>query len=386
MYALAALRAVREVPFVDLRRQHAAMRAELQTAFDRVLASGRFVLDEEVRGLEAEFADLCGVRHCIGVSSGTAALTLALIAAGVEEGDQVIVPAHTYIATALAVLHAGGVPRFCDVDEGTGLIDVRSAAEAFTSRTVAVVPVHLYGQVCDMEAVERFARRRGLLVIEDAAQAHGARWNGARAGSFGSAAAFSFYPTKNLGALGDGGAICTNDDAIAERCRRLRNLGQRRKGEHVEAGFNARLDELQAAMLRAKLPSLDATNGARRAWAALYREVLPTGSRPVAEDQRGECVYHLFPVRVPGRDTVKARLHALGIQTGIHYWPAAHRQQPFASGRFRQRSEYAAGTELTAAVRWSQEVLSLPMFAELTRAEVLGVAAALSGAVGEATG
>ncbi len=386
MVALAAFRAVREVPFVDLRRQHASMRAELQAGFDRVVADGRFILGPEVEKLESEFAELSGVRHCIGVASGTAALTLALVAAGVEEGDQVIVPAHTFIATALAVLNAGAVPRFCDVDEGTGLIDVRSAADAVTSRTVAVVPVHLYGQVCDMDAVERFARRRGLLVIEDAAQAHGARWKGARAGSFGDAAAFSFYPSKNLGALGDGGAICTNDDEIAERCRRLRNLGQRRKGEHVEAGFNERLDELQAAMLRAKLPSLDAANGARRAWAALYREVLPEGSRPVVEDQRGECVYHLFPVRVAGRDTVKARLHALGIETGIHYWPAAHRQQPFASGRFRQRSDYAPGTELTAAVRWSQEELSLPMFPELTRAEVLAVAAALSGAVGEEHG
>jgi dTDP-4-amino-4,6-dideoxygalactose transaminase len=381
---LAAFRAVREVPFVDLGRQHASMRAELQAAFDRVLAEGRFILGPEVEGFEAEFAELCGVRHCIGMASGTAALTLALIAAGVEEGDQVIVPAHTYISTALAVLHAGGIPRFCDVDEGTGLIDVRSAGQACTSSTVAVIPVHLYGQVCDMDAVERFARRRGLLVIEDAAQAHGARWKGARAGSLGDAAAFSFYPSKNLGGLGDGGAVCTNDDGIAERCRRLRNVGQRRKGEHVEAGFNERLDELQAAMLRVKLPSLDAANGARRAWASLYREVLPTAGRPVVEDHRGECAYHLFPVRVARRDAVKARLHALGIQTGIHYWPAAHRQQPFASGRFGQRSLYAPGTELSAAVRWSQEELSLPMFPELTRAEVLSVASALSGAVGEA--
>jgi dTDP-3-amino-3,4,6-trideoxy-alpha-D-glucose transaminase len=382
MYAFTALRAVREVPFVDLGRQHAAMRSELRTAFEHVLADGRFILGPEVERLETDFAELCDVRHCIGVSSGTAALTLALIAAGVEEGDQVIVPAHTYIATALAVVNAGAVPRFCDVDESTGLIDVRSAEEAVSSRTVAVIPVHLYGQVCDMDAIERFARRRSLLVIEDAAQAHGARWNGARAGSFGDVAAFSFYPSKNLGALGDGGAICTDDDAIAERCRRLRNLGQRRKGEHVEPGFNERLDELQAAMLRLKLPTLDAANGARRAWASLYREVLPTAARPIREDSRGECVYHLFPIRVARRDAVKAQLHSLGVQTGIHYWPAAHRQLPFASGRFRQRSEYAAGN-LTQAVRWSQEELSLPMFPELTRAEVLAVTTALSGVVEE---
>jgi dTDP-4-amino-4,6-dideoxygalactose transaminase len=235
-----------------------------------------------------------------------------------------------------------------------------------------------------MDEVGRFARRHGLLVVEDAAQAHGARWEGARAGSFGDAAAFSFYPSKNLGGLGDGGAICTDDEAIAERCRRLRDLGQRRKGEHVEAGFNERLDELQAAMLRIKLPRLDAANGARRAWAALYREVLPTACRTVMEDRRGECIYHLFPIRVAGRDAVKARLHSLGIQTGIHYWPAVHRQPPFASGRFRQRSEYTPRTELTAALRWSQEELSLPMFPELTRGEVLTVAEALSASVEKA--
>jgi dTDP-4-amino-4,6-dideoxygalactose transaminase len=311
--------AVADVPFVDLGLQHAAIRGELQEAFDKVLAENTFILGREVSQFEDEFAELCGVRHCIGVASGTAALTLALIAAGVEEGDQVIVPAHTFIATALAVVHAGASPRFCDVHEGTGLIDVESAAEALTSRTAAIVPVHLYGQVCDMDAVGRFARNHGLLVIEDAAQAHGARWKGARAGSFGDAAAFSFYPSKNLGALGDGGAICTDDDEVAERCRRLRDLGQRRKGEHIEPGFNERLDELQAAMLRVKLPRLEAANGARRAWAALYREVLPSSVTPLTEDRRGECVNHLFPIRLARRDAIKAELQRRGIQTGIHY-------------------------------------------------------------------
>lgn len=378
--------AVAEVPFVDLSQQHAAISSELRSAFDQVLAGSDFILGQEVERFEHEFAELCGVRHCVGVASGTAALTLALIAAGVEEGDQVIVPAHTYIATPLAVIHAGAVPRFCDVDEATGLIDVDSAADALSNRTAAVIPVHLYGQVCDMDAIGRFARNHGLLVVEDAAQAHGARWQRTRAGSFGDAAAFSFYPSKNLGGLGDGGAICTDDDEVAERCRRLRNLGQRRKGEHVEVGFNERLDELQAAMLRVKLPRLDAANGARRAWAALYREVLPLGATPVAEDRRGECVYHLFPVRVARRDAVKAQLQRRGIRTGIHYWPAAHRQLPFTSGRFRQRTDYAPGMELTAAVRWSQDELSLPMFPELTRSQVLAVAAGLSEALEEVTG
>jgi dTDP-3-amino-3,4,6-trideoxy-alpha-D-glucose transaminase len=378
--------AVAEVPFVDLGQQHASISGELRAAFDKVLADGNFILGTEVDRFEQEFAELCGVRHCVGVASGTAALTLSLIAAGVEEGDQVIVPAHTYIATPLAVIHAGAVPRFCDVDEATGLIDLDSAGDALSNRTTAVIPVHLYGQVCDMDAVGRFARSHGLLVVEDAAQAHGARWHRARAGSFGDAAAFSFYPSKNLGALGDAGAICTDDDEIAERCRRLRDLGQRRKGEHVEVGFNERLDELQAAMLRVKLPRLDAANGARRAWAALYREVLPTAATPVAEDRRGECVYHLFPIRVARRDAVKAQLQRHGIGTGIHYWPAAHRHLPFTSGRFRQRSDYASGVELDAAVRWSQDELSLPMFPDLTRSQVLAVAAGISEALEEATG
>jgi dTDP-3-amino-3,4,6-trideoxy-alpha-D-glucose transaminase len=351
--------------------------------FDSVLADGRFVLDDEVDAFEEEFAELCGVRYAVGVASGTAALTLALIAAGVNKGDEVIVPAHTYIASALAVVHAGATPSFCDVDEATGLIDLRSASQVLTRRTTAVMPVHLYGQVCDMDAVLEFGRRHSLLVVEDAAQAHGARWNEGRAGSFGDVAGFSFYPTKNLGALGDGGAVCTDDEEIAERCRRLRNLGQRRKGEHIEAGYNERLDELQAAMLRVKLPRLEASNGARRAWSALYREMLPPECKPLSEDPRADCVYHLFPIRVEDRDSLKARLHALGVETGIHYWPAVHRQQPFATGRFRRPKNQGPRTNLGNALRWSQEELSLPMFPELTRSEVITVAESLYAAITE---
>lgn len=375
MSATTIPKASAEIPFVDLSRHNGAISSELRSAFDSVLDDGGFVLGAEVDEFEAEFADFCGVRHCVGVGSGTAALTLALLAAGVGSGDEVIVPAHTYIATALGVLHAGAVPRFCDVDEGTGLIDIRSAAEVLSTRTVAMIPVHLYGQACDMEAVERFARRRGLLVVEDAAQAHGARWEGRRAGSLGHVAAFSFYPSKNLGALGDGGAICTDDDAIALRSRRLRNLGQRQKGEHVEAGFNERLDGIQAAMLRIKLRRLDADNAARRERAARYRELLPDACRQLVEDPRGECVHHLFPIRIADRDRVRAALDALGVRTGVHYWPAVHRQQPFAN-HFRHDNGHGP-THLDTAVRWSEEELSLPMFAELTDEEVRGVAEAI---------
>jgi dTDP-4-amino-4,6-dideoxygalactose transaminase len=376
--------ATAEVPFVDLRRHNLPIAAELRAAFDAVLQDGGFVLGEEVDAFEAEFADYCGVRHCVGVGSGTAALTLALLAAGVQDGDDVIVPAHTYIATALGVLHAGAIPRFCDVDDATGLIDLRSAAEVLSTRTVAVIPVHLYGQVCDMEAVARFARRHGLLVVEDAAQAHGARWEGARAGSLAHVGAFSFYPSKNLGALGDGGALCTDDDAIAERSRRLRNLGQRRKGEHTDPGFNERLDGVQAAMLRIKLRGLDAQNAARRERAALYREGLPEACRPLAEDPRGECVYHLFPIRVADRDQLAARLDRRGVRTGVHYWPAVHRQPPFAAIGPRDRNGHGP-THLGTAVSWTEEELSLPMFAELTPAEVARVTEAIEEALEEAS-
>ena len=376
-------RATAEVPFVDLGRNNLAIADELRTAFDSVLQDGGFVLGEEVDAFEAEFADYCGVGHCVGVGSGTAALTLALLAAGVQSGDEVIVPAHTYIATALGALNAGAIPRFCDVDDETGLIDLRSAAEVLSTRTVAVIPVHLYGQVCDMEAVERFARRHGLLVVEDAAQAHGARWETARAGSLGHVGAFSFYPSKNLGALGDGGAICTDDDAIAERTRRLRNLGQRRKGEHVEAGFNERLDGLQAAMLRIKLRGLDGGNAARRERAAQYRDELPEACRPLTEDPRGECVYHLFPIRVADRDGLAALLDRRGVRTGVHYWPAVHRQPAFAANGLRDRNGHGP-TYLGNAVSWTEEELSLPMFAELTPAEVTRVTEAIGEALEEA--
>ena len=304
---------------------------------------------------------------------------LALLAAGIQPGDEVIVPAHTYVATALAVLHAGGTPVFCDVEDESGLIDVRSAADAVSSRTAAIIPVHLYGQLCEMDAITALAREQSLIVVEDAAQAHGAGGATGRAGSFGDASAFSFYPSKNLGALGDGGAVCTNDEEIASRVRRLRNLGQRRKGEHLEVGFNERLDGLQAAMLRVKLKGLEQGNAARRRLAALYREMLPEDCCSLPQDVDRTCVYHLFPVRVAHRDRVQASLRRRGVRTGVHYWPAAHRQPAVAS-----RIEPL--TEPTVAMRWSEEELSLPMFAELTGEEVMRVTDALSGALAEVNG
>jgi dTDP-4-amino-4,6-dideoxygalactose transaminase len=360
------------IPLVAIERQHQALAPELRAAFERVVGASAFILGEEVERFEAEFSAYCGVRHCVGVASGTAALTLAMQAAGVGRGDEVIVPAHTFVASALGVVHAGATPAFCDVDDATGLLDLDSAGDAVTGRTAAILAVHLYGQVCDMDAVHSFARRHGLAVFEDAAQAHGAALDGRRAGSFGTAAAFSFYPSKNLGALGDGGAICTDDDELADRARMLRDLGRRGRQPHSVAGYNERLDGLQAAMLHLKLPHLDAWNEARRRHAITYRELLGGSLRILEEREEGSCIYHLFPVRTAERDELAARLAKAGIQAGIHYSPAVHAQPVFADlglqGRF------------PVAEAWAAEELSLPIFPELRRSEVERVAGICVGA------
>lgn len=349
------------VPFGHLSVQHAQLRAELLAAFDRVTEARTFILGEEVDRFEQAFADYCGTAHCVGVASGTAALTLGLLALGIEQDDEVIVPAHTFIASALGIIHAGARPVFCDVDRGTGLIDLDAAAAAVTTRTAAILPVHLYGQLCDMYGVQALADRHGLAVLEDAAQAHGATYDGRPAGSFGVAAAFSFYPSKNLGALGDGGAICTDSGDVAARARVLRNLGQRQKGQHVAAGFNERLDGVQAALLGVKLPYLDGWNERRRHNAVAYRRLLPDSIGLLEERPASPCVYHLFPVRVAHRQTLADGLAARGIQTGVHYSPALHQQPPLA--------QYGHEA-LPCAEAWAAEVLSLPMSESLTRAEI----------------
>jgi dTDP-4-amino-4,6-dideoxygalactose transaminase len=344
-----------------------------------LLGSSAFILGEEVERFEADFASFCGVEHCVGLASGTAALTLGLQAAGIGRGDEVIVPAHTFAASALAVVHAGALPVFCDVELGTGLIDPASAAAALSPRTAVVMAVHLYGQICDMEALTLLADRRGLLLVEDAAQAHGARLNGRRAGAFGDFSAFSFYPSKNLGALGDGGAICTNDAEIAQRALELRNIGQRGKGEHVSLGYNERLDGLQAACLRVKLPHLDLWNAARRAHAQRYGAALG-GVLGLLEEQPGaEPIYHVYPVRTLSRDALADSLADQRIEYGIHYTHAVH-QQPM----FSELPAASRPLELPIAERWAREELSLPMFAELSEAEVDRViAACLSAALGQ---
>jgi len=359
------------VPFVGLARQHALLGGELRAAFERVVGADGFILGGEVEAFEREFAAYCEASECVGVASGTAALALVLIAAGIGPGDEVLVPGHTFIASALGVLHAGATPVFCDVQRDTGLIDADAAAALVGPRTAAVIAVHLYGQVCEMEQVNALAARHGLFVLEDAAQAHGATRDGRRAGSLGDAAAFSFYPSKNLGALGDGGAVCTGDAQLAARVSELRHLGQRGKGEHVVIGCNERLDGLQAALLRVKLPHLDGWNAARRRHSLHLREELPEELVVLGERSATPCVYHLFPVRHPARDRLAELLRGDGIQVGLHYTPAAHRHAAFADLPARSRP-----VELPEAEAWAGEELSLPMFAELSDAEVQRMAVA----------
>jgi len=361
------------VRFVALERLHSQIEEELTGAFARLLRSSAFTLGAEVEEFEARFAGYCGAEHCVGVSSGTAALTLMLRAYEIGPGDEVIVPAHTFMASALAVAHVGATPVLCDVDDGTGLIDPEAARAAITTRTAAILPVHLYGQACDMDAIDAVARAHGLLVLEDAAQAVGATYRTRRVGSLGAAAGFSFYPGKNLGALGDGGAICTDDQLIAERLRRLRNLGQRAKGEHVELGYNERLDGLQAALLTVKLRYLDRWTAARRERAAAYRDLLGSTITLLEERPESPCVYHLFPTRFEQRDEVAEVLSSHGIETGVHYSQAVHQHVAWTGHPLRH------GT-LPVAEAWAAQELSLPMHPNLTPPEIERVADALDAA------
>jgi dTDP-4-amino-4,6-dideoxygalactose transaminase len=358
------------VRFGALERQHAVIEDQLRDAFDRVLSRNAFILGEEVERFEEEFARYCQTEHCVGVSSGTAALSLMLRASGIGPGDEVIVPAHTFIASALAVSHVGALPVLCDVHDGSGLIDADAARALVGPKTAAIIAVHLYGQACDIPAIEEFARPQGLLVLEDAAQAHGACYDGRTVGSLGAAAAFSFYPSKNLGALGDGGAICTDDEWLAGRVRRLRNLGQQRKGEHLELGYNERLDGLQAALLRVKLPHLDRWNAARRQHAIRYREMLPDTLRLLEESPESPCTYHLFPVRVTNRDAVAASLGMSGIETGVHYEPAVHQHPVWESEPLRHGI-------VPNSEAWAAEELSLPIHPDLQPDEIERVAEAM---------
>ena len=360
------------IPFVDLRAQHRALGEELDQAIGGVLSRAEFVLGSEVQAFEEAFADYCGVRHAVAVNSGTSALHLALIAAGVGPGDEVITVPFTFVATVLAIDMAGATPVFVDIDPLTYTMDPHALAAAVTPRTRAILPVHLYGQPADMDPIRDQARRHGLAVIEDAAQAHGAEYRGRRAGSLGDAGCFSFYPSKNLGACGEGGLLATDSPALAAEARVLRDYGQDGKYHHVRRGFNYRLPAIQAAVLRVKLRHLESWTRARRAHASAYGRTLREADVTLpSEASYARHVYHLYVVRSSSPSALRARLEAEGIETGRHYPTPVHLLPAYADlghapGAFPESERAAA------------EVLSLPMFPELTPQQIDRVAAAVT--------
>lgn len=361
----------RPLPLVDLRAQHEAIRPELEAALARVLDGGAFVLGEEVAAFEAEFATYCGAAHAVAVNSGTSALHLALLAAGVGPGDEVVTVPFTFIATAAVIRYAGATPVFADIDPLTYTLDPARLEAAITPRTKAVIPVHLYGQTADMDAIGALAARHGLALIEDAAQAHGAEQGGRRAGTLGAFGCFSFYPTKNLGALGEGGIVTTDDARGAAALRLLRDWGQERKYEHAVLGFNARMDGFQGAVLRVKLRHLEAWTEARRAHAAAYGKALEgSGVAPPVELAGRRHVYHVYTVRCRARERLRAGLAARGIATGVHY-PIPLHLQPALADLGHRPGEFPVSE---AAAR---EVVSLPLFPELPAGAPERVAAAI---------
>jgi dTDP-4-amino-4,6-dideoxygalactose transaminase len=356
------------VPFLDLTRQFRRIEGEILSTQKRVLEKGRFILGEEVSSFEEEFARYCGVRYGIGVGSGTDALFLALKAANIGEGDEVITVSHSFIATATAISWTGAKPIFVDIDPEVYTMDP-NALEDFLKkrkrrRVKAILPVHLYGHPAEMDAIMDIANRYHLMVIEDACQAHGAEYQERKMGSFGRLACFSFYPTKNLGAYGDGGMVVTNDKRYDERLRLLRRYGEKRKYEHVLKGWNSRLDEMQAATLRVKLKYLDQWNGERRKRALMYKRMLEdTEVRCPVEREQARHVYHLFVIRTKKRNALRVFLKEKGIETLIHYPVPIHLQKAYAELGYRRG-------HLPVTEKVAHEALSLPFYPELTSEEM----------------
>jgi dTDP-4-amino-4,6-dideoxygalactose transaminase len=361
-----------KIPFNDMKAGYVELKDALDAAYRRVMESGYYVLGPEVESFEAEFSAYCGVKHCIGVGNGLEAITLILRAYGIGPGDSVIVPANTYIATWLAVTHTGAEPIPVEPDAASYNIDPRRVESSIKPNTRAIIPVHLYGRPADMEPLAHIALKHKLLLIEDAAQGHGAKYNGRRVGSLADAAAFSFYPTKNLGATGDGGAVTTNDPALADRVRLLRNYGSRQRYHNPVAGFNSRLDELQAALLRVKLSRLDSWNEHRREIAVDYTGKLG-GVRQIVlpMDKISESVWHLYVIRSKRRDALQRHLEAEGISTLIHYPIPPHRSEAYASLGIPE------GTlPITEAL--ASELLSLPIWAQMATEQVDAVSDAIA--------
>jgi len=353
-----------KVPFLDLRAEYAGLRDEILPALDRVCEKSAFVQGEEIEAFEREFAEFCGTKHCVALSSGTAALHLGLLALGVQHGHEVITTPNTFIATAEAITYCGARPVFVDIDPCTANLDPILIERAITPRTRAIIPVHLYGRPADMDPIREIAARRGTRILEDAAQAHGARYRGQSVGSLGHAAAFSFYPTKNLGAYGEGGALTTNDDQVAKFARAARSHGQTARYEHEFVGFNYRMQGFQGAVLRIKLRHLHPWTTKRREIAAEYRRLL-VGARvnfPV-DDSRDQCVYHQFVIYVQNRGSVMTQLADRGIETMVHYPKPVHLQCAYSS------LGYPPAT-FPHSERACERVLSLPIYPSLTAEQI----------------
>jgi len=357
-----------KVPYLDLKAQYRSIKPEIDAALARVLDSCQFVLGSEVAGFEQDFAAYCGTTECIALNSGTSALHLALLAAGVGPGDEVITVPFTFVASIAAVLYAGARPVLVDIDSRSFTMDPAAIEAAITPRTKAILPVHLYGQSADMDPIMEIARRHGLIVIEDAAQAHGAKYKGRPVGSIGDMACFSFYPGKNLGAYGEGGAVTTNHAEYARTVRMLRDWGQDRKYHHLLRGYNYRMEGFQGAVLGVKLRHLEKWTEARRAIVARYNELLAgSGVETPIEMPWGRHVYHVYTLRTDDRDGLQQTLNAAGIQTGIHYPVPAHLQPAYSDlgygrGAFPRAEEAAS------------QVLSLPLYPELTHDQIQTVA------------
>ncbi len=356
------------IPFLDLKAPYLELREEIDAAYLRVMSSGWYILGSEVESFEKEFAKYCGVDYCVGVANGLEALRLVLEAWEIGSGDEVLVPSNTYIATWLAVTQTGATPIPVEPIEATHNIDPERIKRAITSRTKAIIAVHLYGQTADMDPIMDIARSCGIKVLEDAAQAHGARYKGRYSGSLGDAAGFSFYPGKNLGAIGDAGAVTTNDPSLAEKIKVLRNYGSQKKYVNDRIGFNSRLDELQAAFLRVKLNYLDEWNGRRKLIAQWYLEnlpgIFPDIIMPIVPQWADPC-WHLFVVRSQNRDAFQLDLNRHGIGTLIHYPIPPHLQKAYESLNYQLAT-------FPIAERLSQEVISLPMGPHLALSKLVG--------------
>lgn len=359
------------IPLVNLRKQYAPLKDEIITGIGHVFEGMQLFLGENVQALEKEFAQFCDVGYGVGVSDGTAALHIILRAMDIGPGDEVITVSHTFIATVEAIMLAGAKPVMVDIDPKTCLMDVNQVEHKITPRTKAILPVHLYGQTVDMDPILELASRHHLRIIEDACQAHGAEYKGRRAGSLGDAAAFSFYYSKNLGAYGEGGFITTNDPELYRRVRMIRDHGSERRYYHDLLGMNARLDEIQAVVLRAKLPHLVEWNKQRRAHATLYNQLLQGSPAVTPVEQTGNNhIYHLYVVRIPKRDELQAWFKERGIFTGIHYPVPNHLQPALKSLGYKQG-------DLPVTEQVVTEIISLPMFAELTEEEIETVATSI---------